>query len=107
MSVPPNTLLRDVKEIFEDWKESSVCLEVKTSLVDIYRKALGIEVKSISVYEKYATSAVTSQKKVFLRIAAEEKGHKCIMENIIEFLTRPESWVENAEFSHLDEDYYL
>jgi rubrerythrin len=37
----------------------------------------------------------------------EEKRHRWILENIIEFVTKPEVWAENAEFDHLEEDYYL
>lgn len=107
VAVSESPILQNVKEIFEGWKDSAVCIGVKTSQADLYRKALDIEIKSVSVYTKYAASAPLSQKEIFLRIAAEEKGHQRIMENIIEFITKPEVWVENAEFSHLDEDYYL
>jgi len=30
-----------------------------------------------------------------------------LIKNIIEFVTKPEAWAENAKFSHLDENYYL
>jgi hypothetical protein len=38
-------------------------------------------------------------------LAAEEKKHLRIMENIVEFVSRPEpgNWLENAEWYHLDE----
>lgn len=106
-SVAESAILSDVKNIFEEWKEKTPCIKLNVKQADLYRKALEVENKSISVYESYAATAEGSQKGIFLTIAAEEKSHKRIMENIIEFVTKPEVWVENAEFSHLDEDYYL
>ena len=107
-SVAESPELRDIKDIFDGWKDSDTCIQVKTTQADVYRRALDIEKKSISVYESYANqSADTKQKEIFLKIANEEKRHKWIVENIIEFITKPEVWAENAEFSHLSEDYYL
>jgi len=38
-------------------------------------------------------------------LAKEEANHLRIMENIVEFVTRPEpgNWLENAEWHHLNE----
>lgn len=33
----------------------------------------------------------------------EEKKHYFLLDNIIEFVSRPEQWLENAEFYHLEE----
>ncbi|MFA5160008.1 MAG: ferritin family protein [Candidatus Omnitrophota bacterium] len=106
-SVAKSTILHDVKDIFDDWKDNTKCIDIKTTQADVYRRALAIEIKSIMVYEKYASAAPASQKEIFLKIAKEEKGHKRIVESIIEFIIKPEVWAENAEFSHLGEDYYL
>ena len=107
-AVAESVILGDVKKIFESWKDSATCIGIKETQADLYRRALKIEEKSISVYEDYAnTSAAPQHKDIFLVIAKEEKRHKWIMENIIEFVRKPEVWAENAEFSHLDEDYYL
>jgi rubrerythrin len=43
------------------------------------------------------------QKEIFQRLADEEKKHYFLLENIIEFVSRPETWLENAEFYHLEE----
>jgi rubrerythrin len=108
VTVAESPELRDIKDIFDGWKDSDVCIHAKTTQADVYRRALDIEKKSVSVYENYAgKSADAKQKDIFLKIAGEEKRHAWIVENIIEFITKPEIWVENAEFSHLDPDYYL
>ena len=100
--------LQNIKDIFDGWKSGAACISIKTTQADIYRRALDIEKKSISVYEDYANSSANShQKDIFLTIAKEEKRHQWIVENIIELITKPEVWAENAEFSHLEKDYYL
>jgi len=105
--VVENTILKDVKDIFEEWLEKTPRIETNATRADLYRKALEVEKKSISVYEKHAAIADAPQKGIFLKIAAEEKGHKRILENIIQFITKPEAWSVNPEFSLLDKDYNL
>ena len=36
------------------------------------------------------------------QLAAEEEKHDLLLENIIDFLSRPEQWLENAEGQHLE-----
>jgi len=100
--------LRDLENIFDSWKEIAKHLSAKISQASIYREALDMENKSILVYENYANaSAAPGEKDVFLAIVKEEKRHRWVLENIIGFVTKPEVWAENAEFSHLEKDYYL
>ena len=106
-TVAESTVLSDVKKIFEEWKDQTPCIEVNAPQTVLYRKALAVEKKSVEIYEKYAETAPAPQKEIFQMIARQEKGHQVIMENIIEIVSKPEVWAENAEFSHLDEDYYL
>ena len=107
-SIEESTILHDVKDIFAGWKDIAGNIVVKVSEADLYRRALDSENKSVLVYENYAKDSATGQQKgIFLSIAKEEKRHRWILGNIIEFVTKPEVWVENAEFDHLEEDYYL
>ena len=100
--------LLDIKSIFDNWKEIASSIGAKVSQADLYRRALDSENKSVLVYETYANAcAAAQQKDTFLAIVKEEKRHRWILENIIEFVTKPEVWAENAEFDHLEEDYYL
>jgi rubrerythrin len=107
-SIEESTSLRDIKDIFAGWKDIACSIGVKVAEADLYRRALDSENKSVLAYENYANaSARVQQKDIFLAIAKEEKRHAWILENIIEFVTKPEVWAENAEFDHLEEDYYL
>jgi rubrerythrin len=44
------------------------------------------------------------QRHLFEQLAAEEAKHYFLLENLIDFVSRPEQWLENAEWHHL-EDY--
>jgi rubrerythrin len=81
VAVPQITVLTGAMEIFEAWRGEGV--EVNASEVDLYRKALEAEKKSVEVYEKHAASANGLKREIFLAVAEEEKRHQRIMENII------------------------
>ena len=73
-----------------------------------YRKARDIEEASMKFYQEQdekATGGGGPQWQIFLQLAREEAQHLWIMENILEFVSRPEpgNWLENAEWHHLDE----
>ncbi|NTV29570.1 MAG: ferritin family protein [Candidatus Omnitrophica bacterium] len=100
--------LKGVRDIFSGWKDVRPGLDIKTDQVELYRQALVVEEKSVALYEEGAHIAADEPaRSVFLRIAAEEKAHQQIMENIIDLVTRPDFWAENAEFGYRGEDYYL
>jgi rubrerythrin len=99
------TVLTDAKNVFAQMKESGQGRDVDPEQTELYRKALDIEKKSQDFYETKADEVEeTYQKGVFLRLAEEESKHYFLLENIIEFVSRPETWLEDAEFNHL-EDY--
>ena len=67
-------------------------------------KAQDIEKKSRDFYTEKANEVKQEyQKDIFLKLAEEEKKHYFLLENIIDFISRPETWLENAEFNHLEE----
>lgn len=100
-------ILDNVKNIFVGMKEEKEDLHIdSTKASSEYRKACAIEEKSNAFYLEKAELVEDEQsRKIFLRLAKEEANHLRIMENIVEFVTRPEpgNWLENAEWHHLDE----
>jgi rubrerythrin len=73
--------------------------------VDVYKKAKEIEVDSYKFYTDKAEEAEKPEvEKVFNRLAKEEKKHERIIDNIIEMVNRPNTWLEDAEWNHM-EDY--
>lgn len=100
-------ILDNVINIFVGMKEANEDYHIdSTKASSEYRKACSIEEKSQTFYLEQAQMAENEHtKKIFLRMAKEEANHLRIMENIVEFVTRPEpgNWLENAEWHHLNE----
>ncbi|MFA5252189.1 MAG: ferritin family protein, partial [Phycisphaerae bacterium] len=75
------------------------------SQIELYRQAMKLEKQSEDFYLDCADKTKDArQKQLFLQLASEEKKHCYLLENIVDFVSRPRSWLENAEFFHL-EDY--
>ena len=104
VQVGDTNILENVKNVFQGLKEEG-STGTDPSQVELYRKALEIEKKSRDFYlEKAGEVEDESRSSVFREIAAEEQKHYRILEGIIDFISRPEQWLEDAEWYHL-EDY--
>ena len=104
VSMTDTSILNDVKNVFVKMKEEK-SFDVDVSQIDMYRKAQGIEKMTENFYRARAQEVKDkSQAEIFLKIADEEKKHYFIIENIINFVNRPATWLENPEWYHL-EDY--
>lgn len=98
------TILRDAKTVFEQLKGKHESFHFENVQIEIYKKAQAMETKSRDFYQEKAKAVQDSyQQKLFLQIAEEEKKHYSLLENIIQFVSRPELWLENAEFYQLEE----
>lgn len=98
------TILNDARNVFVQIKKSNEKFDFGISQTTLYEKAQDIEKKSQDFYlEKANEVKEECQKGLFLKLAEEEKKHYFLLDNIIEFVSRPEHWLENAEFYHLEE----
>ena len=106
-SLPVNSKIVDnVRSIFVRMKEKKADICFDSSELDSYKKARDIEEMSQKFYlDKAADTEQEGERQIFLRLAAEEEKHLRIMENLVEFVARPEpgNWLENAEWHHLEE----
>nr|AGF93602.1 rubrerythrin [uncultured organism] len=98
-------IIPKVNEVFEDIKSDMPDSMMPKDQVDVYKKALNMEEKSKDFYSEKAEE-VSGQKvkEVLKRLAKEEKKHEDIVRSIIELVNRPDTWLEDAEWYHL-EDY--
>jgi len=97
-------ILKKVKNIFIKIKGKNLVFNFDLPQINLYRKAQEIEEKSYKFYIEMSDKVeIESQRKVFLKLAGEEKKHMFLLENLVEFVSRPETWIENAEFNHLDD----
>lgn len=103
IGAPGIEALSYVKNIFEIMKEQRK-FEIGASELELYKKAQDIEKKSRDFYIKEAAEvADPSQKDAFEKIAKEEQRHFMILEEIINMVNKPQTWLENPEWYHLEE----
>jgi rubrerythrin len=96
-------VLTDAKNVFVHMKESGETFDFDARQVELYKKAQDIEKKSQDFYSEKAQEVTKEeQKEIFKQLASEEEKHYFLLENIIEFVSRPDTWLENAEFHHLE-----
>jgi len=98
------TILTDAKNIFVQIKESGESSDFDINQIELYKKAQDIEKKSQDFYiEKADEVKEEHQKGLLLKLAEEEKKHYFLLDNIIELVSRPKTWLEDAEFFHPEE----
>jgi rubrerythrin len=95
---------REVDKLFKKMKADKQTFSCDIDQVDLYKKALDLVRKKYDFY-KEALSTVESldSKKLLKKIVEEEHHQKYVLENLVEMVTRPDKWLENAEFYHFDE----
>jgi rubrerythrin len=72
--------------------------------LEVYREAQEIERKSRDFYQEKADEVSSAtHRELMLRIAQEENRHYFLLDHMIEFVNRPQTWIEDAEFNHLEE----
>ena len=98
------TILDDASNIFIEMKDQKEEFEPEQEQAKLYEKAQEIEKRSQQFYQEKANQTdKDNQKKLFEKLAKEEEKHYFLLENIIEFVSRPKQWLENAEWYHLEE----
>jgi rubrerythrin len=100
----PSDILSRAKNVFRQMKEENGGFISGNDQTSLYRKAQEIEKRSIDFYSGMASEVKgETEREMMRRLADEEKRHYFLLENIIQFVSRPKIWIENAEFVHLDE----
>jgi rubrerythrin len=98
-SVSKTDVLADAGAVFDQMRKGAGDFDFDASQADVYRKAQEIEQQSRQFYlDKAEEVDDACQKGIFRKLADEENKHYLLMENIIALVSRPEYWLENAEF---------
>ncbi len=104
-SMTETSVLKDAKNVFRQMKGKRSGFAFDVSQKEGLKKALEIEERSERFYlEKSKEVETDAHGDLLRRIAEEERRHVHLLDHMIEFAARPESWLDNAEFSNL-EDY--
>ena len=89
--------------MFQKMRDENKTATFSEDQVDFYKSAMLSEENSYKFYiEKALMLEDEEQKAVFMRIAEEERQHMVLLENLVEYISFPERWLENAEFNHMD-----
>ena len=100
-----NKHISNIKNLFSEMKENGIQGEVDQDMIDAYIKARDVEKVSQETYEQKAEEiSDPEQKEICLMIAGEEAKHYLILDNLIEFLQQPATWMEDAEWRNM-QDY--
>lgn len=97
------TILKTVKNVFEQLRDEGKDLSFPDNAQKIWEEAQEVEKKSEDFYREKAKEVSDDQAHILNRIADEEHRHWVTMQNIIQFLDRPNHWLEDAEWSNLEE----
>jgi len=78
---------------------------IDSSELELYQDAREIELESIEFYMAQTQQSKDAKRRdLFERLAQQEKHPYLLIDNILEFVSIPQQWLENAEFTH-SEDY--
>ncbi|MBP1682042.1 MAG: ferritin-like protein [Proteobacteria bacterium] len=103
---PSVDIFKHTKNIFEKMQKENKTPSFSQDQIEFYKSALRSEESSYKFYtEKALMLEEGEQKQAFLRIAEEERAHYVLLENLVEYVSAPESWVESAEFNHLSSKF--
>lgn len=96
-------ILSYAKNIFQQMSLDQDPLNVQDDQVEAYKKARQIEKESREFYLQKAEELPNqAEKELCLKIAEEEMQHYILLDTMIDFMSRPYTWLENAEWNHLD-----
>ena len=84
-------ILSETKNMFLRMKEEEKGTDLTITQTELYKKANEAEKESRDFYLEQANKAADpAQKKIFTKIADEEQRHYMILEEIVNFVARPE-----------------
>jgi rubrerythrin len=97
-------VLDKAKNVFEQLRNGSDFAVKLAQTLEGYQHARKIEADSVIFYESMAKKEINPDiAKIILRIAAEEKEHYNIMDNLCDYALAPQYFLAWGEFSNLKE----
>jgi len=102
--IDDNDIINQAKNLFKDLGDIETFREDEPSQVDTYRKMLELEEKTRDFYRQLIEKD-PARKEVYQFLSDEEDKHCIIIEELIRLTSRPEEWIESAEFTSSREDY--
>ena len=92
------------KNIFMDMQDKQETFSCDIDQLHLYEEAKKEIEKKAQFYRDMLNAMSSDEKKALLtKIIKEEEKQILFLENIIQMVNRPNTWIEDAEFNHLDE----
>lgn len=105
LPVEDSGILKEAGKLFRHLKDFESEFTEIPSQLDSYRMALEMEHKSLEFYTSLRDKAEDEkEKRTYEYLIKQEDTHCILLEELVKLTTRPEEWVESAEFG-LREDY--
>jgi rubrerythrin len=97
-------VFREARELFAGMQGDKIPFSCEIDQVKLYEDARDLILKKLQFYSDIVEKMETEENRVLVRkLAEEEKKQAVVLGNIIEMVRRPQSWLEDAEFHHLDD----
>jgi len=94
---------RNARQVFTNMQKEKEPFTCDLDQVKLYEDARDLVLEKIKFYTDFAEKMEEEDRALVEKMAEEEKKQATVLENIIEMVRRPETWLEDAEFHHLDE----
>lgn len=93
-------ILENTRNVFEQLRDFGGVPELVGDEEQLYRHAMELENESIAFYLDRADQVERpEQKALFEQLADEERKHHRLLEGLVEFVSRPKTWLEDAEYN--------
>jgi len=95
---------REARELFSNMQKNNAPFSCEIDQVRLYEDASDLVLKKIQLYSDTVEKMETEENMTLVKkMAEEEKKQAVVLGHIIEMVKRPQTWLEDAEFHHLDE----
>lgn len=93
-----------IADIFKTLQKKKETFSCDIDQLNMYREAREMIKRKIEFYQQALDNLNCEiSEKQFTDIIADENRQIRVLDNIIEMVERPQSWIEDAEFNHLEE----
>ena len=105
-TMAPTTTLKEATALFTKMQAAGSKLDLThISQLELYEKARQIELDSRDYYAEKSQEVGTEQERqLLITLAKEEQKHYILMDNLCQLLEHPQTFLADAEFTHLEDD---
>ena len=97
-------VFKDIRGQLEQIRSNKDTFSCDVDQLSLYREARGLVLKKQTLYLQARDAIRNPEGMTYLdRLIQEEHKQMVVLDNIIHMVERPENWLEDAEFSHLEE----